>query len=89
MDHFKHGLKDAKNDVFFVGYQAKGTPGRRIIEKKVPCRAGIHNLSGYSAHADQTMLVKWVNSMPAPPKKIRLVHGDSHARSALAAALGI
>lgn len=89
VDHFKQGLKDAKNDVFFVGYQAKGTPGRRIIEKKVPCKARIHNLSGYSAHADQAMLVKWVKSMPAPPKEIRLVHGESHARKALAAALGI
>ena len=89
VDHFKHGLNDPKNDIFFVGYQAKGTPGRRIIEKKVPCRARIHKLSGYSAHADQAMLVKWVNSMPGPPREIRLVHGESHARKALVAALGI
>ncbi len=89
MDHLKHGLNDPRNDIFFVGYQAKGTPGRRIIEKKVPCRAGIYKLSGYSAHADQAMLVKWVQSMSVPPKEIRLVHGESHARKALASALGI
>ncbi len=44
VDHLKHGLEDPVNDIFFVGYQAKGTPGRRMIEKKVPVKAGIHPL---------------------------------------------
>ena len=87
VDHLEHGLQDSANDIFFVGYQAKGTPGRRIIEKKVPVKAGIHTLTGYSAHADQNMLVAWVKSMPTPPGEIRLVHGESHARHALARAL--
>ena len=87
VDHLEHGLQDSANDIFFVGYQAKGTPGRRIIEKKVPVKAGIHTLTGYSAHADQSMLVSWVKSMPTPPGEIRLVHGESHARHALARAL--
>lgn len=80
---------DPKNDVFFVCYQARGTRGRKIIEGKLPCRAGIYKLSGYSAHADQAMLVNWVKSMPKPPGQIRLVHGGSRARNALAKALGI
>ena len=50
--------------------KAKGTPGRRMIEKKLPVKAGIHTLTGYSAHADQNMLVNWVKSMPTPPGKI-------------------
>ena len=29
VDHLEHGLEDPANDIFFVGYQAKGTPGRR------------------------------------------------------------
>jgi len=53
VDHLKHGLEDPKNDIFFVGYQTKGTPGRRMIEKQTPVKAGIHTLTGYSAHADQ------------------------------------
>ncbi|MBF0232169.1 MAG: MBL fold metallo-hydrolase [Desulfamplus sp.] len=89
VDHLEHGLENPRNDIFFVGYQAKGTPGRRIIEKKVPVKAGIHSLSGYSAHADQNMLVNWVKSMPQPPKEIRLVHGEPDAKKALAKALGM
>jgi len=87
VDHLKHGLDDPKNDIFFVGYQAKGTPGRKIIEKQTPVKAGTHTLTGYSAHADQNTLVNWVKSMPQPPKQIHLVHGEPNARKALAQAL--
>jgi len=83
VDHLKYGAEDLKNDILFVGYQAKGTPGRRIIEKKIPVKAGIYTLTGYSAHADQNTLVRWVRSMPEPPGEIRLVHGESNARKAL------
>lgn len=87
VDHLDQGLDNPKNDLLFVGYQAKGTPGRRLMERKIPVKAAIHTLSGYSAHADQAMLINWVKSMPEPPKKITLVHGDAHARKALANAL--
>ena len=87
VDHLQYGLDDPRNDIFFVGYQAKGTPGRKMIEKKIPVKAGIHTLTAYSAHADQQMLVNWVRSMPQPPKEIRLVHGEADARRALAGLL--
>lgn len=87
VDHLQHGLSDPKNDVVFVGYQAVGTMGRRLVEGRIPARAKIHQLSGYSAHADQDMLVNWAGSMPQPPKEIRLVHGEEKARLALAKAL--
>ncbi len=57
VNRLKHGLYDPKNDLFFVGYQAKGTPAK----------AAIHRLSGYSAHADQKTLCDWVKSMPKLP----------------------
>ena len=88
VDHLEHGLNDPRNDIFFVGYQAKGTPGRKMIEKKIPVKASIHTLTSYSAHADQKMLVDWVHSMPEPPKEIRLVHGEEEARRVLALKLG-
>ncbi|MFH0725893.1 MAG: MBL fold metallo-hydrolase [Pseudomonadota bacterium] len=88
VDHLERGLKDSRNDLFFVGYQAAGTPGRNILEKKIPVKARVHSLTGYSAHGDQRMLVNWVRSMPAPPGEIRLVHGEEKAREALARALG-
>ncbi|KJS00835.1 MAG: metallo-beta-lactamase [Desulfobulbaceae bacterium BRH_c16a] len=89
VEHLKYGLDDPKNDIFFVGYQAKGTPGRKMIEKQIPVKAGIHTLTAYSAHADRQMLVDWVQAMPEPPKEIRLIHGEPEARRALAEALGI
>jgi metallo-beta-lactamase family protein len=89
VDHLKRGLEDPKNDIVFVGYQAKGTLGRKMVEKKIPVKATIHTLTAYSAHADQQMLVDWVRTMPEPPKEIRLVHGEEGARQALALALGI
>ena len=89
VDHLKHGLEDPTNDIFFVGYQTKGTPGRKMIEKQTPVKAGIHTLTGYSAHADQNTLVNWVKSMPEPPAQIHLVHGESSARKALSIKLGL
>jgi metallo-beta-lactamase family protein len=79
VDHLETGLNNPANDIFFVGYQAHGTPGRKMIDKKIPIKAGIHTLSGYSAHADQNTLLNWVNSMPEPPKESRLVHGEKKA----------
>ena len=79
-----------------VGYQASGTPGRDIIKysqrpggyvnldgKRIFIRAEVHALTGYSAHADQNDLIKWVQSMPEKPGKIKLVHGKPEAQEAL------
>lgn len=100
VNHLVHGIEDPRNDILFVGYMAAGTPGRRIqaqagsagrvvidgVERSV--RAGVHVLSGYSAHADQQGLLDWVAAMETRPRMIRLVHGDKGARSALAEKLG-
>ena len=96
IDHLKAGLEDPKNDVFFVGYQASGTPGRDIVKysqrpggyvnldgERIFIRAGIHTLTGYSAHADQNDLIEWVKSMPEKPGKIKLVHGEPEAQQTL------
>jgi len=100
VDHLKTGLQDPRNDVLFVGYQARGTAGREIIQyakspagyvnldgENIPIRAGVHNLTGYSAHADQRELLEWVRSMPKKPGCIRLVHGEPSAQAVLAAHL--
>jgi len=100
LDHLISGLGNEANDVFFVGYQAKGTPGSVIIHygkkpggyvylngEKVPIKAKIHTLTGYSAHADQNGLVEWVESMEKKPKEIKLVHGEPQAQKALAGLL--
>ena len=96
VDHLKADITEAINDILFVGYQAKGTPGRDILRyermpdgyvmldgEKFYINADVHNLTGYSAHADQRGLVEWVNSMPKRPRKIKLVHGEKKAQDAL------
>ncbi|ACJ28381.1 Beta-lactamase-like:RNA-metabolising metallo-beta-lactamase [Shewanella piezotolerans WP3] len=89
-------LGNPTTDIIFVGYQATGTTGREIQAygpkggyciidgKRVDIKAGVHTVSGYSAHADQRNLVNFVKGMRVKPTLIRIVHGDSQAKSALA-----
>jgi metallo-beta-lactamase family protein len=51
---------------------------------RVQVKAKTHTLSGYSAHADQNDLIKFVTDIPVKPKEIRLVHGEMEAKTALA-----
>lgn len=96
VDHLKLGLEDPGNDIVFVGYQAEGTLGHRIMEQRsrpgftvmidgerVTLRARVHTPTGYSTHADQKGLVDWVASMPEKPSRIKLVHWDAGAKKAL------
>ena len=95
IDHLISGLPEPQNDVFFVGYQAPGTPGHELLAmshqptnvylqgRKVQIKAKIQQLTGYSAHADQQGLIDWVQSMPSKPGKIKLVHGDPKAQKEL------
>ena len=100
LDHLVSGLDEPENDILFVGYQARGTPGRDILKysgrhngyvqlngNKVSIKAKVHALSGYSAHADQKGLVDWVDAMSEKPGRIKLVHGDREARQGLGAIL--
>ena len=88
-------LPNKTADVIFVGYQAKGTPGRNIQKygpgggyvflnnEKINIKAGVHTISGYSAHADQAGLINFVKRMRHKPQHIRIVHGDEYAKVAL------
>ena len=96
VNHLVTGLEDPKNDLLFVGFQAKNTPGRAIQKyahrpnghvllngQRVSIRARIHTLTGYSAHADQQGLINWVRAMKKPPQEIKLIHGEPKAQQAL------
>jgi len=99
VNYLKAMLEDPRHDVLFVGYQAVGTPGRNIQQygprggwveldgQRYTIRAGVHTLGGYSAHADQQDLLNFVGRMRDKPRQIRLVHGDSDAKTALAEAI--
>ncbi|MCQ1529875.1 MBL fold metallo-hydrolase RNA specificity domain-containing protein [Lutispora saccharofermentans] len=83
--HLKHNLWRGNSSVVFVGYQAKGTLGRKILEgqKKVKIfgediyvNCKIYNLNGLSGHADKNGLIDWFSSFTKKPAKIFLTHGE-------------
>lgn len=91
--HLKHNLWRPEASVVLVGYQAEGSLGRRLLEgaervrifgEQVAVKAKIHNLSAYSAHADQTGLINWVRAYHKLPQEVFLVHGEEDALSNLA-----
>ncbi len=97
LHHLKLRLPDERTTVLFVGYQAEGTKGRRLVEGEkeirihgqwIPVRAHVEVVSGLSAHADQSELLLWLSRAERPPGRVVLVHGEYHAQQALAERLG-
>lgn len=93
--HLRHHLQHERNHVVFVGYQAAGTLGRRLVDgatevrifgEPVPVRAQRHTVGGLSAHADQGGLLEWYSHFGARPP-VYLVHGEDPAREVLATRL--
>ena len=95
VNYLKAMLADERNDVLFVGYQAKGTPGRDILNygarggwveldgDRFDVRARVHQVGGYSAHAGQSDLLRFVGGIDSPPSEVRIVHGDAKAKESL------
>ena len=90
--HLKHNLWNPKITILFVGYQAPGTLGAKIVsgEKKVKIfgeeivvNARIEYIEGYSGHADQEWLLNFVYSFITKPKHIFLVHGEPEGQKIL------
>ncbi len=84
LHHFKHRLWNKRNAVVFVGYQAEGTLGRKIVEgakwveiynEKIKINASVHTINGFSAHADQDELIKWMKRFENLGH-IYLIHGE-------------
>ena len=90
--HLKHNLWNPNNTILFVGYQAPGTLGAKIVsgEKKVKIfgeeiaiNARIEYIEGYSGHADQEWLLNFIYSFITKPKHIFLVHGEPEGQKVL------
>jgi metallo-beta-lactamase family protein len=93
LHHLASRLGDHRTTVLFVGYQAAGTRGRalqdgarriKIHGNEIAVRATIETLDGLSAHADRGEILDWLAAAPRPPRSVHLVHGEDHARTALA-----
>ncbi len=89
--HLKHNLWRSECSVVFVGFQARGTLGRRIVNgaktvnvlgEEVAVRAQIYTINGFSAHADQNELFEWLRAFSGSPM-VFLVHGEDEAAASL------
>ena len=94
--HLKNGIWNPDNHVVFVGYQAHGTLGRRIVDRAKTVRiageavnvnAQIHTIGGFSAHADRTDLLGWAERFRPTMPKFFVTHGEAEAAESLAEAL--
>ena len=90
--HLKHNLWNSNSTILFVGYQAPGTLGRRIVDgekrvkifgEEINVNARIEYIEGYSGHADQEWLLNFVYSFYTKPKHIFLVHGEEEGQEVL------
>lgn len=95
MHHLKHNLYKPDTHVFFVGYQARGTLGRRLVDgareiriagEDVSVKAQFNTLNGFSAHADRNDLLEWAGNFPKKTRFI-VVHGEPKSAKALAMGL--
>lgn len=83
--HLKHNLWRKNSTILFVGYQAEGSLGRRIIDgapkvkifgEEISVNARIEVIDGFSGHADKKGLLEWIGSFAHKPKKVFIVHGE-------------
>lgn len=83
--HLKHNLWRPNCHVVIVGFQAKNTTGRLLVEgapkvkifrEDVAVRAKVHTINGFSAHADQAELLAWMEPLMRPGVKVNLIHGE-------------
>jgi len=93
--HLKHNLWRKECSVVIVGFQAKGTLGRRLVDgaknvrvygESIAVKAKIFTINGFSAHAGRDYLVKW--SRKSSPDRVFIVHGEFEKSQKLADTLG-
>ena len=93
LHHIKQRLPHQDTTVLLVGYQAEGTRGRllqdgakevKMLGEVIPVQAKIKVLDGFSAHADQGEILRWLRTFKKPPRMTYVVHGEPPAATALA-----
>lgn len=96
LHHMTRALPDARNTVLFVGYQAAGTRGRKLVDgapevrihgQEIRVAARIAKIDSMSAHADRGEILRWLGTLPSPPGRLYLVHGEPGPMDALKASI--
>lgn len=86
--HLVHNISRPECTILFVGYQARGTLGRHILDgkpevrihgKNYPVKAKIEQIQGFSAHAGRQDLVKWLDTFQTAPARLFLTHGEKES----------
>lgn len=90
--HLRHNLWRPGASVVFVGFQAMGTPGRKIVDgareisvfgENIAIQAKVFTIGGFSSHAGQTQLLKWLENIQDKDTKVYLIHGEETAQDTL------
>jgi metallo-beta-lactamase family protein len=83
--HLKHNLWKKESTILFIGYQARNTLGRSLLEgakevklfgESIQVRAEIRRLEGMSGHADRNGLLQWIQAFEKRPEAVFVVHGE-------------
>ena len=90
--HLRYNIARPECALVFVGFQAAGTLGRRIVDgaqtvrlfgEDYPVKARVFTVGGLSAHADQPALLGWLGNFRQPPIQTWVVHGEPLSAHAL------
>ncbi|MFC1967930.1 MBL fold metallo-hydrolase RNA specificity domain-containing protein, partial [Chloroflexota bacterium] len=91
--HLVNNISRHESTVLFVGYQAEGTPGRRLLDgaKRIRLlgrthrvRARVAKIDGFSAHSDRDGLLAWLSDLRIPPRRVFIAHGEKRAAASFA-----
>ena len=92
LNYLETQAQNPNNTLLFVGYQAEGTRGKKLLEgekelkvygKTVPFKMQVVEIEGLSAHADHEELLDWMSEIRNKPKRIFIVHGEKESAEAL------
>jgi metallo-beta-lactamase family protein len=92
LHHFKQNIWKPETFVLIVGYQAKGSLGRQLVDgekqvkifgEKINVNATIRTMGGFSAHAGQADLLNWVSAVAPSKPQMVLIHGEDPQRQTL------
>lgn len=92
LNYLEKQAQNPNNTLLFIGYQAEGTRGRKLLEgerklkvygKWVDFNTEVVEIEGLSAHADHTELLDWLSGINQKPEKIFIVHGEKESAEAL------
>ncbi|HSK73205.1 MAG TPA: MBL fold metallo-hydrolase [Pyrinomonadaceae bacterium] len=93
LHHAMRMLPDKNATIVFVGFQAAGTTGRRILDGErevkimkewLPVRCRVEKVEGFSAHADWKAVLRWLEGLQTTPKTVFTTHGEPEAAEAMA-----